>query len=238
MSYSDITFKDKNTIKRWLQNRRLISACNAARDLENINCILDFGAGNGEFCKNISNQFPHAKIICYEPTPGLMNEARENLKELQKIIFCEKIEELEKSSIDLIFCLEVFEHLPEKETKDALRDFSNLLKVNGKAIIGVPVEIGIPALYKGLFRMTRRFNSFDASVKNVISSTLFNPPKNRPVSEIAPGFSFYFEHMGFDYRKLKSILNSKFRIIRTITSPSKIAGALLNPEIYFLIEKI
>lgn len=237
MSYSDITFKDKNSIKRWLQNRRLISACNAARDFEKINCILDFGAGNGEFCKNISDQFPNAKIICYEPTPELMNEAKENLKELHQVIFCEKIEELEKNSIDLIFCLEVFEHLPEKETEDALRDFSSLLKINGKAIIGVPIEIGIPALYKGLFRMTRRFNSFDASVKNVLSATFFKPPQNRPVSEITPGFSFHFEHMGFDYRKLKLLLNSKFEIIKTITSPSKITGALLNPEIYFVIKK-
>ena len=85
--------------------------------------------------------------------------------------------------------------------------------------------------------MTRRFNSFDASVKNVLSATFFKPPQNRPVSEITPGFSFHFEHMGFDYRKLKLLLNSKFEIIKTITSPSKITGALLNPEIYFVIKK-
>ncbi|WP_347888327.1 class I SAM-dependent methyltransferase [Nitrosomonas europaea] len=131
-------------------------------------CILDFGAGNGELCKLIALQFPKAKIVCYEPTPSLMAEAKENLADLPQISFCSDLEKISDGSVELIFCLEVFEHLPEKETKDALGQFDRLLTDNGNAVIGVPVEIGIPALYKGIFRMSRRFNTFDASIKNVL----------------------------------------------------------------------
>jgi hypothetical protein len=50
MAYSDITFNDKNVIKRWLQQRRLVVATRLAARLLEPQVILDFGAGNGELC--------------------------------------------------------------------------------------------------------------------------------------------------------------------------------------------
>jgi len=237
MTYSDITFKDKNPIKRWLQSRRLVVASRIADGRFNPQCVLDFGAGNGELCKLIALQFPKAKIVCYEPTPSLMAEAKENLADLPQVSFCSDLEKIADGSVELIFCLEVFEHLPETETKDTLAQFNRLLSSNGNAVIGVPVEIGIPALYKGIFRMSRRFNAFDASIKNVLLATLFSPPKDRPVSKIAPGFTFHYEHMGFDYRKLQAILHAQFRLQQVTTSPFSIFGPWLNSEVNFLVQK-
>lgn len=236
MAYSDITFKDKNPIKRWLQQQRLYTASRIAAGM-NPKYILDFGAGNGELCKIIALQFPEAKIICYEPTPNLMDEAKENLVNLRNVVFCNELGELADNSVGLIFCLEVFEHLPEKETEDALRQFKRLLIDNGSAIVGVPVEVGFPALYKGIFRITRRFGAFDASIKNILLSLFYFPPSNRTASEIAPGFSFYYEHMGFDYRKLQALLYSKFKIERVVAGPISFFGTWLNPEVNFLVRK-
>lgn len=237
MAYSDITFNDKNPIKRWLQKSRLISATRILDKKINPKCILDFGAGNGELCKLIAMRYPNANIFCYEPAPSLMLEAKENLAKFPKINFCKNIEEIANFSVDLIFCLEVFEHLPKKETNDALNQFYRLLSKNGKAVIGVPVEIGIPALYKGIFRMIRRFGSFDASIKNILLSTLLFPPKKRPSSEIAPGFLFHFEHMGFDHRNLQKILNINFKLDKVAPSPPPFIGSWISPEINFLIQK-
>ena len=237
MAYSDITFQDRNPIKRWLQSRRLVVASRITNGRVNPQCVLDFGAGNGELCKLIVLQFPKAKIICYEPTPSLMAEAKENLADLPQIHFCTDLAKIADASVDLIFCLEVFEHLPEKETKDALGQFNRLLSSNGYAVIGVPIEIGIPALYKGIFRMSRRFGAFDASIKNVLLAALCAPPKKRPVSEIAPGFAFHYEHMGFDYRKLQALLYAQFRLQKVTTSPFSIFGLWLNPEANFLVQK-
>lgn len=241
MNYSDITFKDKNPIKRWLQAHRLVVAFRIASRIADgrfePHCILDFGAGNGELCKLIALQFPNAKIICYEPTPSLMAEAKENLADSPQVSFSSDLERIADGSVDLIFCLEVFEHLPETETKDALGQFNRLLRSNGNAVIGVPVEIGVPALYKGIFRMSRRFNAFDASIKNVLLAGLFSPPKDRPVSEIAPGFAFHYEHMGFDYRKLQALLHAQFKLQQVTTSPFSIFGTWLNPEVNFLVQK-
>jgi len=237
MAYSDITFKDKNPIKRWLQQRRLVAATRIADERFNPECVLDFGAGNGELCKLIALQFPKAKIICYEPTPSLMDEAKENLADLPQVHFCTDIEKIADGSVELIFCLEVFEHLPKAETKDTIGQFNRLLISDGAAVIGVPIEIGIPALYKGIFRMSRRFGAFDASIKNVLLAAFYLPPKERPVSEIAPGFAFHHEHMGFDYRNLQALLHARFRLQKVTTSPFSIFGLWLNPEANFLVQK-
>jgi SAM-dependent methyltransferase len=237
MAYSDITFKDRNPIKRWLHQRRLAGATCIGDERLIPQCVLDFGAGNGELCKLIALRFPKAKIICYEPTPSLMAEARENLANLPQVDFCTDVANIADASVELLFCLEVFEHLPKAETEDALLQFNRLLSSKGYAVIGVPIEIGIPALYKGIFRMYRRFGAFDASIKNVLLATFYIPPKERPVSEIAPGFAFHFDHLGFDYRNLQALLHARFQLLKVATSPFLIFGPWLNSEANFLVQK-
>jgi SAM-dependent methyltransferase len=237
MSYSNATFNDKNPIKRWLQRRRLVVAARIVDVRLNPQCVLDFGAGNGELCKLIALRFPKAKIVCYEPKPSYMGEARKNLADLPQVQFCTDVAELADGSVDLIFCLEVFEHLPKTQTEDAFRQFNRLLSSDGSAVIGVPVEIGIPALYRGIFRMSRRFGEFDASIKNILLAALCSPPKERPVIDVAPGFPFHVRHMGFDHRSLQSLLHERFRLQKVITSPFSIFGVWLNSEVNFLVQK-
>ena len=58
INYSDITFNDPNAIKRWLQYKRLKTSIKLSSKFFNpINkySICDYGAGNGELCKLLSN---------------------------------------------------------------------------------------------------------------------------------------------------------------------------------------
>jgi SAM-dependent methyltransferase len=238
MSYSEITFNDKNTVKRFLQNHRLVVATKLVdHHITRYNCICDYGAGNGELCIHLHRQNPHSKIICYEPTSDLLEEARENLSKIYNIEFCQDVNQISESTIDIVYCLEVFEHLPIKETLDALEKIYKILKPGGTLIIGVPVEVGIPAFYKGIFRMSRRHGVFDTSPRNILLSLIGFPPKNRPIDEISPGFRFHYYHTGFDYRDFKKTLNTKFKLSNTSTSPMQIFGPLLMPEIYFVANK-
>jgi hypothetical protein len=86
----------------------------------------------------------------------------------------------------------VFEHLPQEETLTAITDIRRLLKPEGVVVIGVPHEIFIPALIKGIFRMSRRYGDFDAKAENILAATLGRPPRSRPTSEISPGLSYHF----------------------------------------------
>jgi SAM-dependent methyltransferase len=238
MSYADITFRDKNRIKQWLQKRRLLSAIElCVQSTSPPKTVCDFGAGNGELCKLLAKQYPGASIICYEPTASLLSEARHNLKYVSNVEFCQDIQSINSGTLDVIFCLEVFEHLPPKETTDALQAISDKLKPKAKVIVGVPVEVGVPALYKGIFRMFRRYGAFDANVKNVALSFLWHPPSKRPASEITPGFRYHYEHMGFDFRPFMAILDNYFKVKKVSASPFAMLGSLFMPEVYFVAEK-
>ena len=237
MSYAEITFKDKNPIKRYLQKQRLVSAIDLLKQSNIIPTkILDFGAGNGELFKLLAEEYPLSELFCYEPTPDLLSEAKQNLNNIEKISFHNNINDVLSETIDIIFCLEVFEHLPPEESLNAIKSILRLLKPGGKIIIGVPVEIGFASLYKGAFRMARRYGNFDANIKNVLSSAMYHPPKVRPVAEIAPGFKYHHDHMGFDFRQLKIMIEVDFNICKVSTSPFNI-GTWLMPEVYFLAEK-
>jgi len=238
MSYAEITFKDKNPIKRWIHRQRLLSAIKLCRRLSQpIGAICDFGAGNGELCKLAAASYPEARIICYEPAPSLLAEARANLSNVSNVELCQDIGTVSPGTLDVVFCLEVFEHLPPEETTDALRTIFGLLKPEGTAVVGVPVEVGFPALYKGIFRMARRYGAFDANLRNVASSSFGFPPENRPISELAPGIRWHFEHTGFDFRPFGKILGGYFTLRKVSASPFPALGSLLMPEVYFVAEK-
>jgi SAM-dependent methyltransferase len=238
VSYAAITFGDRNPVKRWLQRQRLVTAAELAGPRIGAPRVLcDFGAGNGELCKLLAERYQAARIICYEPAAQLLAEARENLKSAARVEFRGDIHGVTPGTVDAVFCLEVFEHLPPEETDAALRAISSLLRPNGAIVIGVPVEIGLPALYKGLFRMSRRYGAFDATPRNVVASFLGHAPANRPIAELAPGLRFHHDHVGFDFRSFRDTLQRHFEAIEISASPVAVLGTGLMPEAYFVGEK-
>ena len=197
--------------------------------------IVDFGAGNGELCKHLSGRFPKAKILCYEPHPELREQARQNLEGADNITFISDPADLPPASAELLFCLEVFEHLPERESGMTMDQIRQTLASGGTAIIGVPIEVGIPALYKGLFRMFRRFGEFDARPMNVLAALFGRAPADRPVVELMPGSYYHLHHLGFDYRRFRKQLNRGFQIVKTSASPFPIFGVTINSELHFVV---
>lgn len=238
-SYHAITFGDPNPLKRWLQRRRLVSATQlAGRHAVRALSVCDFGAGNGQLCKQARLRFPSAQITCFEPSPSLMAEARHNLKADTKICFVESTESLGAAQFDIVFCLEVFEHLPPYERTEAFHVIQSILAPDGVVVIGVPVETGLPALYKGIFRMWRRFGAFDASPRHVLAAMLGRPPKHRPMGEITPGLRYHFEHMGFDHHRLRDELSQHFSIRQEAYSPFDGLGYSAMPEINFVASSL
>ena len=238
MTYADLTIRDRNPVKRWLQRQRLADALKvlraepAGRRLR----ILDFGAGNGELVRRLPG-ITSIEAWVYEPTPALMAEARENLAGFDTVRFVQDLASAEPGSFDYVFCLEVFEHLPEKETTEALQAIHRLLKRNGRAVIGVPHELFLPALFKGLFRMARRHGDFDARPGHIVSALVGRPPSDRPITEIFPGARFHLHHLGFDHRALQRRLRESFQLLDRYFSPFPILGATLNSEVYFVLGK-
>lgn len=238
MTYEDITTSDRNPIKRWLQRRRFSDALRVLRGVR-LGArlrVLDFGSGDGELVRQMAGIVP-VQASVYEPIPSLMAEARKKLQPLKSVVLLKSLDSVEAGIFDYVFCLEVFEHLPEKETAKAIAEIYRLLKPNGLAVIGVPHELFLPAFFKGIFRMSRRYGDFDANPGNIFAAFCGRPPVKRPVAEIFPGVFYHFHHMGFDFRTLERLLQERFRLAERWFSPFFTLGAVLNSEVYFLIEK-
>jgi PPOX class probable F420-dependent enzyme len=235
--YSGITVHDRNPVKSYLQRRRLRDALSVLDDLgeDFAGRILDFGGGSGELSRILAGRFPRANVFCYEPSPVLLEEAKQNLSGFKNVVFLRSLRRLKYRRFSYVFCLEVFEHLPRRETVHTIREINRLLGREGTLVVGVPNELFIPALIKGLFRMTRRYGSFDARPVNVLRAALGRPPKRRPVREITPGLPYHFHHTGFDHRKLRIKLSETFELARQFASP--VGGVLLGTEIYFILRK-
>ena len=238
VSYTEGVFRDKNPIKRWLQRRRLDSALGFTRKArERVTCVLDFGAGSGELCKHLVHAYPNATIICYEPCSDLLEEARRELAGLPRIAFYASFDALPAGQVDVLFCLEVFEHIPLSMRAKSLAEVDSLLKPDGEVVFGVPVEVGLPALYKGVFRMSRRYGAFDARPKHVLLAALGMPPKERPVGILPPDVEVHNEHMGFDHRVFRKAIAQKFSLVTASASPFPVLGTMVNPEAYFVVRK-
>jgi len=180
---------------------------------------------------------PAISATLYEPTPSLMAEAKQRLSNRDNVTFIESTAVLHDETYDYVFCLEVFEHLPDKEEKQAVAEIQRLLKPGGLVVIGVPIEIYIPALVKGIFRMFRRYGEFDATLGNVFSAMIGQPPLHRPTTEIAIGFNYHFPHLGFDFRCLERQMAKSFLLKKRWFSPFPNFGSMLNSEVYYLLQK-
>ena len=152
MAYADITINDPNPIKSWLQNRRFLDALKIVQHSQTstVLSVLDFGAGDGELILQIARIAPVDASV-FEPTPSLMLEAKEKLAHLNSVTFIEDLNSLKSGTFDIVFCLEVFEHLPKNETNKAIKEIHRLLKPDGFAVIGVPHELFCPHYSKVFF---------------------------------------------------------------------------------------
>lgn len=236
MRYSEKTTQDRNPLKRFVQRRRLADALSTLRHLDPgfSGHLLDYGAGGGELTGMLARRFPASEVVCYEPAPDLFEEAKEDLAGLRNVELVSSFEDLKGRRFEYAFCLEVFEHLPPRRTEQAIRRLNRLLAPGGTLVIGVPNELFVPALAKGIFRMTRRYGAFDARPSNVLKAALGRPPKTRPVRRIARGLPYHMAHTGFDYRKLQERLSEAFEPVRSFGSPIDAAPWLLSSEIYLV----
>ena len=240
LTYADLTTSDPNPVKRWIQGRRLSDALRFVRDTDAAEGarILDFGSGNGELVRRIAKKCERPiQAWVYEPSPMRMTEARRNLEGLGGVSFVTGTTSIESGSFDSVFCLEVLEHLPPAEMRAACEEIHRLVKSRGVVVVGVPHELFLPALVKGIFRMFRRYGAFDATPRNVLAAVTGRPPLVRPAYRSEAGLMLHGEHLGFDFRTLKDTLCQHFVLERMWFSPFPWLGSAFNFEVYFLARK-
>jgi hypothetical protein len=236
--YADLTVNDRNPIKRNLQRIRIQHALKPLKNLppDYTGSILDFGAGDAYLSNQIAIIYPQSNIIAFEPSLELRQQALENIEKHSNITLLEKLEVKTFNNFDYIFCLEVMEHLPQREMGIALKQLVSVSKESTKILFGVPNEIYFAAFMKGIFRMTRRYGEVDAIPSNILKATLGFPPKSRPVTIFSEDLPYILRHMGFDYRVFMNQLLNKFNVVQIYGSPFPFLPQILNFEIFILAQ--
>lgn len=237
MSYADLTVNDGNPIKRALQRRRLAHSLHAlaACDADIAGNVLDVGAGDGLLCGRLAERWPRASITCYEPAGHLREQAEQLLAGRPNVRVVGQLADCPSRRYDWIFCLEVLEHLPGRETRRLFDDLLSLSDAHTHIVLGVPNELHLLAALKGAFRATRRWGSFDTRPGQVVRAVTGRPPLRRPLAQLAPGVRYYFHHLGFDYRRLRRRLDARFKIEHCYGSPFPRLPLVLNSEVYLVV---
>jgi SAM-dependent methyltransferase len=235
VSYAALTRDDPSALKRWLQARRIDRALGLVPP--DARRVVDYGAGDAEIAARLVERRPEVEAIAFEPAGFLLAEAEARAEGLPRLRLAASEAELPDGWADVLLCLEVFEHLPEMETRAALAAAHRVLRPGGLLIVGVPIEIGPAALAKGAFRRARRAESFDADWRGIAGATIGMPPRRRPVEEIAPGRPYHPHHLGFDHRRLQRQLAERFRIDGRAGSPFGAALGPINAELYITARK-
>jgi SAM-dependent methyltransferase len=230
-TYASLTRADPNPVKRWFQRRRLKDAFRSIAKLDP-GLIVDYGGGDGATSAMAVAQWPLCRVICFEPASFLAEEASHLLAALPQAAVVTDEADIESGCADIVLCMEVLEHLPEAETQRVLQEIARILKSDGLVVVGVPVEVGLPALPKGMFRLSRRPGQFDSRLGSIVRAALGRPPGQRETVEIVPGRSYHPHHLGFDHRRLITEIGRRFEIMQIRGSPAHWAPPSLNSEIY------
>jgi 2-polyprenyl-3-methyl-5-hydroxy-6-metoxy-1,4-benzoquinol methylase len=96
--------------------------------------ILDFGCATGFFTNMLSDQFPDAQVIGYDPATECIKVAKKEIKENQKLKFVSRFDEITHQP-DLVVSAGVFHHIPKNEKQSALNNVFNLIAPGGNMIV-------------------------------------------------------------------------------------------------------
>jgi hypothetical protein len=225
MKYRDHTFNDPNPIKAYCHKQRLRIALRLLGLADN-ESLLDFGAGDGTFAELVAAEGSKVNIFVYEPTIGLFNQIKYGRKTMN-------INDFSPGQFEKIVCLEVLEHLPEKDLKRVLNSLSELMAANGKLLVSVPIETSLSGLIKNVYRYFHSKNIDKIDLGILIKSFFGLCIKKRPLVRL-DGLDYIPGHVGFSYLALKRELEKHFVIKRQCCSPFPSLGTAINHCVYYL----
>jgi SAM-dependent methyltransferase len=225
--YAAGTHEHKRKLFRFSHMRRF----EIARDLLEAGAnsvVLDYGAGDGFLLELLLPAIPAENLTALESVDFLCQQIRQRFGERIRIVG--SADELPEASFDRIACLEVLEHLQPDRVQAAIADLDRLLAPDGVLVVSVPIEVGPTALFKYvaavvLTRMDRRYRP-----REIISATLGRPVRRDPTMKFLP-------HKGFDYRRMRALLQRHFSLEREAFSPVSWLRGALNAQVVWRLRR-
>lgn len=209
--------------------------------------ILDYGCGDGTFLGMLmpSSERP-SKAIGAETQLATVKDCRARFGSAEGLGFVE-ISELDspghKNAYDALFCMEVLEHVIDVEP--LLDLFERLLAPDGKLLISVPVETGLPLIVKQTVRRVAGWRGIGdypgtgSYTMRELAAGVFAGRRQhitRPVLDDGGGMAFH-DHKGFNWMALRESLTRRFVIEQTLSSPVAWLTPHLASQVWFVARR-
>lgn len=134
-------YHSQNILVKKLFFDRLKIAVDLARNTLSDNptaSVIDIGCGQGMLLKILKKTFPNAALHGIDIEPNVIQLAK-NIKATIQVMSVTKIK-FENNLFNIVFCLDVLEHLTSTELKMAANEIKRILKPNGLLITSLPTE--------------------------------------------------------------------------------------------------
>jgi SAM-dependent methyltransferase len=229
--YEALTTKNSSALKRFSHGMRFKIALELL-DPQPGDRILDFGTGDGFMLTKIRSA-ADCRVTGYEPASPNYEEAVERLRKEPAGGSIDIVNSLEglPSAFNKICCLEVLEHLSEEVQRKEITRMLQLLTGDGKLIISVPIEVGLPSLLKNLARIVLGQTHGNTNLKTITRSLLGLRVRRS-------GGAYDPSHIGFNYHDLeKLLLSMRLEVTGKLFSPIKLLGGMVNSQVFFVLKK-
>ena len=206
-SYERQTYRSANPLSRFAHGSRFgLSQTLASGYLQPDATLIDYGAGNGRFLRDLSQSRPDAELYGLEP---YMKPPAEGDRGFTRLTALEQAQGREYS---VVTCFEVLEHL-EAADIDIFLDFvQQSLAPDGHLIVSVPIMYGPVLVPKALNAKYVKKSDWSYSLTELIRGVMVRPVARDPGK-------LYLNHKGYDWRKTRDQLNALFEVEEYRFSP-------------------
>jgi len=240
--YASKQIFSKARIISWSHRRRFQIGTQLGRQFAGQR-VLDYGCGDGTFLAMLlaSGAAP-AMAVGSELQRSTVEECQSRLgtPSLRFVL----VDDLEDTgTFEGIFCMEVLEHIVDPDA--ILERLERRLAPNGKLLISVPVETGLPLLLKqtvrrvaGWFHIGDYPGIHPYKTAEIIAGVFAGSRQHiqRPTDSDEWGLTFP-DHKGFNWRAFRRILEQRFEIDRIIGSPISWLPPQVGSQVWFVMRK-
>lgn len=212
--------------------------------------LLDYGCGDGTFLAMVEHEFPGS--VGLEVDPDLVRGCADRFGRPggPQFLLADAADALPGRSFAVVVCMEVLEHCPRDAVEVVLARIQRLVAPDGRVIVSVPVETGLPLMLKqGARAIAARRVSNDYRYRERYGVGEFlrmlaggdKVHVDRPVYEttFASGIpNRYHGHKGFNWRAMRRRLAQSFRVVETRFSPVSWLGPQFASQAWFVCEPL
>ena len=236
----------KDRMVAWSHRRRFETGLRLARMFRGRR-LLDYGCGDGTFLALLdAGDAAPAEAVGVELDDVQVDDCRARFGNRPRLSFAlipQLDQERHRGHYDGVVCMEVLEHVVALDT--IIERLWRVLADDGRLLVSVPVETGVPLLLKQAVRRVAGWRGIGDypgtspyTPREYLASVFAGerPHLARPIYG-ADGPTPFHDHKGFNWMALRERLRERFVLERTCASPVAWVGPHLGTQVWFVMRK-